>query len=102
MQLALNMAVMIAHVIMFINSNMAIYTISHFQAIVQPFITSILSLDSDKVLETAKDAAGARVFEAFLNSDVSVKLKRRLVSKYFFLNLNSNLCIVYGVDLKNL
>ncbi|PON78276.1 Coatomer beta subunit [Trema orientale] len=50
-------------------------------ALIQPFITSILSLDDGNILEAAKDTAGARVIEAFLSSNVSAKLKRRLIAK---------------------
>lgn len=39
-------------------------------------------MEADYVLETAKDSGGARVIEAFLSSDATVKLKRRLISKY--------------------
>ncbi|ONI15214.1 hypothetical protein PRUPE_3G030900 [Prunus persica] len=48
---------------------------------IQPFITSITSLNADNILEAAKDSAGARVIEAFLSSDASAKLKRRLIMK---------------------
>ncbi|XP_062087956.1 pumilio homolog 23 isoform X2 [Humulus lupulus] len=50
-------------------------------AFIQPFISSILSLEDDNVLEAAKDSGGARVIEAFLSSNVSAKLKRRLIAK---------------------
>lgn len=39
-------------------------------------------MEADHVLEVARDSSGARVIEAFLNSDVPAKLKRRLVMKY--------------------
>ena len=48
---------------------------------IQPFITSIVSLEADNVLEVAKDTGGARVIEAFLSSNASAKLKRRLIAK---------------------
>ncbi|XP_050383842.1 pumilio homolog 23 isoform X1 [Argentina anserina] len=48
---------------------------------IQPFITSITSIPADNVLEAAKDPGGARVIEAFLSSDASAKLKRRLVMR---------------------
>ena len=53
-----------------------------FQELIQLFITSITSMESDHLLEVAKDSSGARVIEAFLNSDAAAKLKRRLVMKY--------------------
>lgn len=53
-----------------------------FQEFIQPFITSITSITADNVLEAAKDAGGARVIEAFLSSDASAKLRRRLVMRY--------------------
>lgn len=40
------------------------------------------SMEPLHVLEVAKDAAGARVLEAFLGSNVSAKQKRKLVVKY--------------------
>ncbi|KAK8551347.1 hypothetical protein V6N13_119817 [Hibiscus sabdariffa] len=48
---------------------------------IQPYILSITSLEAEHVLETAKDARGARVVEAFLASNASTKQKRRLVVK---------------------
>ncbi|XP_050285105.1 pumilio homolog 23 isoform X2 [Quercus robur] len=48
---------------------------------IQPYILSITIMEADHVLEVAKDAGGARVIEAFLSSDASAKLKRRLVAK---------------------
>lgn len=44
-------------------------------------------MEAEHVLETAKDARGARVIEAFLASDASTKQKRRLVVKYVYLLL---------------
>ncbi|XP_047341945.1 pumilio homolog 23 [Impatiens glandulifera] len=48
---------------------------------IQPFITSITSLEMNHILEASKDIAGQRVLEAFLNSDASGKHKRKLVVK---------------------
>ncbi|GMI82183.1 pumilio 23 [Hibiscus trionum] len=48
---------------------------------IQPYILSITSMETEHVLEAAKDARGARVIEAFLASDASTKQKRRLVVK---------------------
>lgn len=48
---------------------------------IQPFIASMTSMEPVHVLEVAKDAAGARVLEAFLGSDVSAKQKRKVVVK---------------------
>ncbi|KAK0598056.1 hypothetical protein LWI29_031154 [Acer saccharum] len=48
---------------------------------IQPFITSITSMEAHHVFETAKDAGGARVIEAFLSSNASGKQKHRLVVK---------------------
>ena len=52
------------------------------QELIQPFITSLTSMEDNHILEVAKDSSGARVIEALLNSDASAKLKRRLVMKY--------------------
>ena len=38
-------------------------------------------METDHVLEAAKDAGGARVIEAFLSSNASKKHKQRLVVK---------------------
>lgn len=54
----------------------------YLQEYIQPYIMSITSMESEHVLEAAKDAGGARVIEAFLDSNGSVKQKRRLVVKY--------------------
>lgn len=61
-----------------------IYNIVYFifQEFIQPFVTSITSIPTDNVLEAAKDPGGARVIEAFLSSNASAKLKRRLVMRY--------------------
>lgn len=48
---------------------------------IQPYVTSITSMEADHVLEVAKDAAGARVIEAYLSSKVSAKQKHRVVLK---------------------
>ncbi|XP_043705718.1 pumilio homolog 23 isoform X2 [Telopea speciosissima] len=48
---------------------------------IQPFVTSITSLEADHVLEVANDAGGGRVIEAFLSSNASIKQKRRLIVK---------------------
>lgn len=52
------------------------------QEFIHPFITSITCLNADNILEIAKDSKGAHVIEAFLSSDASAKLKRRLIMKY--------------------
>ncbi|XP_022724834.1 pumilio homolog 23-like isoform X2 [Durio zibethinus] len=48
---------------------------------IQPYLLSIASMAAEHVLETAKDAGGACVIDAFLASDASAKQKRRLVVK---------------------
>lgn len=48
---------------------------------IQPYVTSITSMEADHVFEAAKDAAGARVIEAYLSSKVSAKQKHRVVLK---------------------
>ncbi|KAJ8774247.1 hypothetical protein K2173_009678 [Erythroxylum novogranatense] len=48
---------------------------------VQPYITSLTSMEVEHVIEVAKDGGGARVIEAFLDSNTSAKLKRRLIMK---------------------
>lgn len=55
------------------------------QEFIQPYVTSITSMEADHVLEAAKDAAGARVIEAYLGSKVSAKQKHRVVLKYVML-----------------
>ncbi|KAF4379400.1 hypothetical protein G4B88_024848 [Cannabis sativa] len=69
-------------------------------AFIQPFISSILSLEDDNVLEAAKDSGGARVIEAFLSSNVSAKLKRRLIAKLrgHFGELSMNLSGSFTVE----
>ncbi|XP_059595381.1 pumilio homolog 23 isoform X3 [Vitis vinifera] len=51
------------------------------QGFIQPYVSSITSMETDHVLEAAKDAGGARVIEAFLSSNASKKHKQRLVVK---------------------
>ncbi|WOL05195.1 hypothetical protein Cni_G13922 [Canna indica] len=46
-----------------------------------PFVMSLTSMDAAHVLQTAKDAGGGRVIEAFLSSDVSTKMKLKVVTK---------------------
>ncbi|KAL9247238.1 hypothetical protein vseg_020690 [Gypsophila vaccaria] len=48
---------------------------------IQPYVTSIISMENSQVLETAKDSAGARVIEAFMSSSASDKQKKKLMSK---------------------
>ncbi|KAK1280740.1 hypothetical protein QJS04_geneDACA004824 [Acorus gramineus] len=48
---------------------------------VQPYVTSILSMEAHHASEAAKDAGGGRVIEAFLISDASVKQKQKLIRK---------------------
>ncbi|XP_056685054.1 pumilio homolog 23 isoform X2 [Spinacia oleracea] len=48
---------------------------------IQPYITSITSMESSHVLEALKDSAGARVIEAFLASKAPDKQKKKLISK---------------------
>lgn len=52
------------------------------QEFIQAYVTSITSLEADHLLEASKDSRGARVIEAFLSSNASGKLKRKLVVKY--------------------
>ncbi|CAM8889138.1 unnamed protein product [Rhodiola kirilowii] len=47
----------------------------------QPFISSITGMEAEYVLEMAKDASGSRVLEAFLDSNASSKLKRKIIVK---------------------
>ncbi|CAI9767007.1 unnamed protein product [Fraxinus pennsylvanica] len=47
------------------------------------YIYSITSLEDNHVLEASKDPGGARVIEAFLNSNASTKHKRKLVINNF-------------------
>lgn len=48
---------------------------------IQPFISSITSMESAHLLETAKDSCGSRVLEAFLSSNASDKQKHKLIAK---------------------
>ncbi|KAG9159042.1 hypothetical protein Leryth_018584 [Lithospermum erythrorhizon] len=48
---------------------------------IHAFLSSITSLEENQVLNTSKDPSGARVIEAFLNSNSSTKHKRKLVVK---------------------
>ncbi|KAJ9537636.1 LOW QUALITY PROTEIN: hypothetical protein OSB04_030369 [Centaurea solstitialis] len=48
---------------------------------IHAFISSMTSLEEDHLLDTTKDSGGARVIEAFLNSNASGKQKRKLVVK---------------------
>lgn len=48
---------------------------------IHAFISSMTSLEEDHLLDTIKDSGGARVIEAFLNSDASGKQKRKLIVK---------------------
>ncbi|CAN0877981.1 Pumilio homolog 23 [Linum grandiflorum] len=48
---------------------------------IQAYITSLTCMEVEHVLEVAKDAGGARVLEAFLDSAASGKQKRRVISK---------------------
>lgn len=45
------------------------------------YITSISSLEADHVLQVAKDVGGARVIEAFLDSNAKDQQKRKLISR---------------------
>lgn len=58
------------------------YMFSVWQEYIQAFITSIITLEANHVLEVSKDRAGARVIEAFLVSSASAKQKQKLVVKY--------------------
>ncbi|CAH9079071.1 unnamed protein product [Cuscuta epithymum] len=49
--------------------------------LVKTFVSSITSLEEHQLLAVSKDPSGSRVIEAFLNSNVSAKLKRKLVIK---------------------
>ncbi|KAJ0075862.1 hypothetical protein Patl1_33864 [Pistacia atlantica] len=57
------------------------FCVSVSQEFIQPYITSITSMEADHVFEAAKDAGGARVIEAFLGSNASGKQKHRLILK---------------------
>lgn len=81
MQLGLKLVHLIGSCIAILYLFLLIYCFTS-QEFIQPFITSITSLNADNILEAAKDSGGARVIEAFLSSDASAKLKRRLIMKY--------------------
>ncbi|XP_024006655.1 pumilio homolog 23 isoform X2 [Eutrema salsugineum] len=49
--------------------------------LIQPYITSLTSMQAEHTIETAKDSSGARVIEAFLASNAATKQKRRLIIK---------------------
>uniref|UniRef100_A0A2P2KI90 Pumilio homolog 23 n=1 Tax=Rhizophora mucronata TaxID=61149 RepID=A0A2P2KI90_RHIMU len=53
--------------------------------LIQPYIESLTSMEVDCVFEAAKDTGGARVIEAFLDSNASRKQKQRLMAKYAML-----------------
>ncbi|KAL5755452.1 hypothetical protein ACOSQ2_020198 [Xanthoceras sorbifolium] len=62
--------------------SLILQTVFRFQSeLIQPYISSITSMEADHVFETAKDAGGGRVIEAFLGSNASGKQKHRLVVK---------------------
>ncbi|KAG9443911.1 hypothetical protein H6P81_015251 [Aristolochia fimbriata] len=48
---------------------------------IQPFVTSLITMEAGQVFEMAKDAGGGRVLEAFLSSDASSKQKQKIVGK---------------------
>ncbi|KAI3874975.1 hypothetical protein MKW98_019548 [Papaver atlanticum] len=48
---------------------------------IQQYVTSILSMETNHVLEAAKDAGGGRVIDCFLSSNVSAKQTRRFIYK---------------------
>lgn len=48
----------------------------------QLYISSILSMEPDQVIEAAKDAGGGRVLESFLSSDASAKYKNKVTAKF--------------------
>ncbi|CAI0470843.1 unnamed protein product [Linum tenue] len=48
---------------------------------IEPYIKSLTCMETEQILKVAKDAGGARVLEAFLDSDISAKHKRRVISK---------------------
>ncbi|GAV87319.1 hypothetical protein CFOL_v3_30745 [Cephalotus follicularis] len=67
---------------MHVMGSLILQTIFRFQSeFIQPYITSITTMEADQVFEAAKDAGGARVIEAFLSSNASLKLKRRVITK---------------------
>ncbi|KDP40626.1 hypothetical protein JCGZ_24625 [Jatropha curcas] len=67
---------------MHVMGSLILQAIFRFQSeLIQPFINSLISMEIDHVLQTAKDAGGARVIEAFLGSNASGKQKHRLIMK---------------------
>ncbi|KAL5731709.1 hypothetical protein ACHQM5_004412 [Ranunculus cassubicifolius] len=48
---------------------------------IQPYVTSILAMEADQILETAKSPGGGRVIESFLTSGASAKLKRKMIAR---------------------
>uniref|UniRef100_A0A1D1ZIW6 Pumilio 23 n=2 Tax=Anthurium amnicola TaxID=1678845 RepID=A0A1D1ZIW6_9ARAE len=48
---------------------------------IHPYIRSILSMDSDLLVLTAKDAGGGRVLESFLCSDSSTNQKLKIIAR---------------------
>lgn len=65
---------------------------NHFVCVIQDFIhafiSSMTSLEENQLLDATKDSGGARVIEAFLNSEASGKQKRKLIIKYVRLFLS--------------
>lgn len=51
------------------------------QQYIRPYITGIASMDDAHIFQTAKDAGGSRVLEAFLSSAASTKLKLKVIVK---------------------
>ncbi|KAD6794826.1 hypothetical protein E3N88_05722 [Mikania micrantha] len=49
---------------------------------IHAFISSMTSLEENQLLDTSKDSGGARVIEAFLDSEASGKQKRKLIVKF--------------------
>ncbi|KAI3775169.1 hypothetical protein L1987_49738 [Smallanthus sonchifolius] len=49
---------------------------------IHAFISSMTSLEENHLLDTSKDSGGARVIEAFLDSEASGKQKRKLIVKF--------------------
>lgn len=51
------------------------------QSAVKPYIESIVCMEADHVLETAKDVGGGRVLEAFLGANAPAKQKLEVIAK---------------------
>ncbi|KAK7338199.1 hypothetical protein VNO77_18801 [Canavalia gladiata] len=67
---------------MHVMGSLILQTVFRFRSeYIQPYITSITSMEATHVLEAARDARGSHVIEAFLCSGASGKQKRRLVAK---------------------